>query len=60
MTKELQQTLVKHPALATVHVNAAGQWLFHSKPGYDKVLTRQEVLAMKAPDAAEERDSKTK
>lgn len=47
MTNALQEYLQENVDINFVYVNDKGQWQFHQRPGYDKVLTRDEVLDMK-------------
>jgi len=41
----LKQHLENNPQLGTVYLNAANQWQFHPRAGYNRVLTRDEVLS---------------
>lgn len=50
MTNDLKTHLASNPQLTHVFVNDKNEWQFHERAGYDKVLTRDEVLAMEIPE----------
>jgi hypothetical protein len=52
MTKDLQQHLKNNPQIETVFVNGDNEWQFHKRKGFDKELSRAEVLKMKVADTA--------
>ncbi|QTE37477.1 hypothetical protein J3L18_31005 [Mucilaginibacter gossypii] len=47
MTNDLKQHLLANPQLKTVYVNENGEWQFHKRAGYDKELSREEILKMR-------------
>lgn len=49
MTNDLKKHLENNPQLSHVYLNDKDEWQFHNRAGYDKVLTRDEVLAMDVP-----------
>jgi hypothetical protein len=48
--------------ISRVYLNNKNEWLFASRPGFEKVLTREEVLASgaKPPQAAQQAGQTTK
>jgi hypothetical protein len=53
MTHDLKNHLKANPQLTNVYVNDKNEWQFFERAGYDKVLTRDEVLAMEIPEETE-------
>lgn len=50
MTNELKAHLKSNPQISHVYLNEDNEWQFHARKGYDKVLTRAQVLAAKVSD----------
>jgi len=42
--KKLVDFLNGNPLVREVYFNEAGEWMFHSRPGFEKVLSREEIL----------------
>lgn len=59
MTHELKAHLEENPQISNVYVNSKKQWQFYPKKGYDKVLSRDEVLKMKIADAVKPQNEKS-
>ena len=55
MTNDLQRHLEANPQIEKVYINDKNEWQFHKRNGFDKVLTRDEVLDL---DVADETDEK--
>lgn len=53
MSQALKDHLENNPKIKSVFLNNKGEWQFHERRGYDKKVSRDEVLATEyEPDAA--------
>lgn len=52
MSQALKDHLENNPKIKSVYLNNKGEWQFHERRGYDKKVSRDEVLATDYEDDA--------
>jgi len=58
MNKDIINWLLTYPDTKNVYFNEGGEWSFHPREGFTKVVTREQVLATTA-ETTEETKTKT-
>lgn len=45
MSQQLKDHLESNPQIENVYLNTKGEWQFHKRAGFEKVMSREQVLA---------------
>ena len=60
MNQAIIDWLIAYPETKNVYLNEGGEWSFHPRPGFTKVVTREDALAEPKAEVKEIKQTKSK